>query len=354
MILAIDQGTTSARAILFGRDGQLLDTSQYELPQHFPGDGWVEHDPEDIWSLTLKACRDVIGRQGMPEAIGITNQRETVMVWDRQTGEPIHRAIVWQDRRTSETCAALKAAGHEATVTAKTGLVIDPYFSATKIAWILDHVPGARERAERGELAAGTVDTFLLWRLTGGAVHATDATNASRTSLFDISAQAWDEELCALFGVPKTLLPEVTDCAGELGRTVPDLFGAPILIGGIPGDQQAALIGQAAFAPGMVKSTYGTGCFVVLNTGEARVASGHKLLSTVGYRVGGKVTYALRDLTSDEVLTTGTVNSFTGYSTTGSTVATLAAQRSAHERLAVILADQIVTRLIAHSPNLPQ
>ncbi|MEM9234231.1 MAG: FGGY family carbohydrate kinase, partial [Pseudomonadota bacterium] len=257
-ILAIDQGTTSARAIIFDRAGRLRDTAQYELPQHFPDDGWVEHDPEDIWQLTLRARRDVIGRQGMPVSIGITNQRETVIVWDRATGEPVHRALVWQDRRTSGVCQTLRAAGHEELVASRTGLVIDPYFSGSKIAWILDHVPGARERARKGELAAGTVDSFLLWRLTGGQVHATDATNASRTSLFDIHRQAWDEELCALFRVPLSMLPEVTDCAAELGQTSADLFGEPIPIGGMAGDQHAALIGQAAFRPGMVKSTYGT------------------------------------------------------------------------------------------------
>ena len=292
-LLAIDQGTTSARAILFGRDGRPLDIAQYELPQHFPDDGWVEHDAEDIWELTLKSCRDVIGRHGSPRAIGITNQRETVIVWDRATGEPIHRAIVWQDRRTAGVCRTLRAGGHEALIARKTGLVVDPYFSAAKIAWILDHVPGARDRARKGELAAGTVDSFLLWRLTGGKVHATDATNASRTSLFDISRQAWDEELCALFRVPMNLLPEVKDCAAEFGRTDPALFGEEILIGGVAGDQHAALIGQAAFRPGMVKSTYGTGCFAVLNTGADLCRSENKLLTTMAYRLGGEPTYAL-------------------------------------------------------------
>ena len=292
-LLALDQGTTSARAILFDRAGRLVDQAQYPLPQHFPEDGWVEHDPDDIWELTLKAARDLTSRHGAPAALGITNQRETVIVWDRQTGEPIHRAIVWQDRRTAGVCRTLKAEGHEERIAAKTGLVIDPYFSAAKIAWILDHVPGARERADRGELAAGTVDSFLLWRLTGGQVHATDASNASRTSLFDISAQEWDEELCKLFRVPMSLLPEVRDCSGEFGHTVSDLFGEPVLIGGVAGDQHAALIGQGAFSPGMVKSTYGTGCFAVLNTGTTLARSEHRLLSTVGYRIGGEVTYAL-------------------------------------------------------------
>ncbi|RFB06321.1 glycerol kinase GlpK [Parvularcula marina] len=293
-ILAIDQGTTSARAILFSRNGQPLDAAQYELPQHFPDDGWVEHDAEDIWSLTLKACRDVIARADAPPVgIGITNQRETVIVWDRKSGEPIHRAIVWQDRRTADVCRGLREADHEEKVAAKTGLVIDPYFSATKLAWLLDHVPGARARAEKGELAAGTVESFLLWRLTGGQVHASDATNASRTSLFDIHRQQWDQELCDIFRVPMSLLPEVTDCAHDFGATDPALFGTAIPIGGMAGDQQAALIGQGAFRPGLVKSTYGTGCFAVLNTGSTPVRSGHKLLSTVGYRLGGEVTYAL-------------------------------------------------------------
>ncbi|GAB4173266.1 MAG: glycerol kinase GlpK [Thalassobaculales bacterium] len=293
-ILAIDQGTTSTRAILFAADGAIRAVAQRELPQSFPAEGWVEHDPERIWADTVAVCREALARaDAVPAAIGITNQRETVVVWERATGRPIHPAIVWQDRRTAAATAALREAGHEAMVSARTGLLLDPYFSATKIAWILDHVPGARAAAAEGLLACGTIDSFLLWRLTGGRVHATDASNASRTSLFDIARQQWDEELCALFGVPPGMLPEVLDCAGQFGRCEPGVFGQAVPITGIAGDQQAATIGQACFAEGEVKSTYGTGCFAVLNTGGRLVQSRHKLLSTVAWRLGGHTTYAL-------------------------------------------------------------
>jgi glycerol kinase len=296
-ILAIDQGTTSSRAIVFRGDCSIAAVAQQEYPQHFPQSGWVEHDPEDIWRTVLATSRDAIAGAGLTArdiaAIGIANQRETTLVWDRATHKPIHNAIVWQDRRTAPLCSALREAGAEAQVAARTGLLLDPYFSATKIAWLLDHVPGARARAERGELAFGTVDSFLLWRLTTGAVHATDATNASRTALYDIHVNAWSDELCALFGVPKVMLPDVRDCAAEYGMTAPALFGSPIPIRGIAGDQQAALMGQACFAPGMMKSTYGTGCFAILNTGARPVASRHRLLSTIAYRLGGETAYGL-------------------------------------------------------------
>ncbi len=296
-ILAIDQGTTSTRAILFDRNAQPVATDQREFTQHYPQSGWVEHDPEDIWRDTLATMRAAIVGSGISASdiagIGITNQRETVVVWDRATGDPVHRAIVWQDRRTAQVCATLKDTGHEASVRAKTGLLLDPYFSATKIAWILDNVEGARARAEAGELAFGTIDCFLLWRLTGGAVHATDVTNAGRTLLYDIHAQRWDEDLCALFDVPKALLPQVHDNSHIFGATAPGLFDAAIPIAGMAGDQQAALFGQACFEAGTAKSTYGTGCFVLLNTGEQAVVSDHRLLTTPAYRLGGRMTYAV-------------------------------------------------------------
>jgi glycerol kinase len=297
VIVAIDQGTTSSRAIVFGRDLSIRAVAQQEFTQHFPASGWVEHDPEEIWTSVVETVRAALAKAGVVAAdvagIGITNQRETTLVWDRATGKALHRAIVWQDRRTSAVCARLKAEGHEALVQARSGLVIDPYFSGTKIAWILDSVAGAPPRAERGELAFGTVDSFLLWRLTGGRVHATDATNASRTMLFDIHRGVWDEELCRLLGVPMALLPEVRDCAAAFGTTEPGLFGGAIAIGGMAGDQQAATVGQACFRPGMMKSTYGTGCFALLNTGGEAVASKAKLLTTIAYQLGGKRTYAL-------------------------------------------------------------
>jgi glycerol kinase len=296
-ILAIDQGTTSSRAIVFRGDCSIAAVAQQEFPQHFPQSGWVEHEPEDIWRTVLATSRDAIAKAGLTArdiaAIGIANQRETTLVWDRATGIPIHSAIVWQDRRTAPMCRRLKDAGAEAQVAARTGLLLDPYFSATKVAWLLDRVPDARARAERGELAFGTVDSFLLWRLTAGAVHATDATNASRTALYDIHANAWSDDLCALFGVPRAMLPDVRDCAADYGVTGPALFGAAIPIRGMAGDQQAALMGQACFAPGMMKSTYGTGCFAILNTGSRPVASRHRLLSTIAYRLGGETAYGL-------------------------------------------------------------
>jgi glycerol kinase len=296
-ILAIDQGTTSSRAIVFRRDCSVVAVVAQEFAQHFPQSGWVEHDPEDIWRTVLATSRGAIAKAGLTgrdiAAIGIANQRETALLWDRATGKPLHNAIVWQDRRTAPMCRRLKDAGAEAQVAARTGLLLDPYFSASKIAWLLDHVPGARARAERGELAFGTVDSFLLWRLTAGAVHATDPTNASRTALYDIHANAWSDGLCALFGVPRPVLPDVRDCAADYGLTAPELFGASIPIRGIAGDQQAALIGQACFLPGMMKSTYGTGCFAILNTGATAMRSRHRLLSTIAYRLGGATTYGL-------------------------------------------------------------
>ncbi|MEO0347003.1 MAG: glycerol kinase GlpK, partial [Pseudomonadota bacterium] len=296
-LLAIDQGTTSSRAVVYDAALAPVASAQREFSQHFPQSGWVEHDADEIWDGVVAVCRDAMAEAGIEASwiagIGITNQRETTVIWDRATGKPIAKAIVWQDRRTAEHCRTLEAAGHGATVSERTGLRLDPYFSATKIGWLLDHVEGARARAEAGELAFGTIDTFLLWRLTGGDVHATDATNASRTALFDISAQRWDDDLLQIFGVPHSLLPEVRDCAAEFGATSPSLFGAPIPVRGIAGDQQAALIGQACFAPGMTKSTYGTGCFVISNTGDTLLRSKNQLLSTVGYRLDGVVTYAL-------------------------------------------------------------
>ncbi|MFA5121490.1 glycerol kinase GlpK [Zavarzinia sp.] len=296
-ILAIDQGTTSTRAILFSEDGTPGVEARRELRQIYPAEGWVEHDGEEIWAATLEVVREVLGHAGVAArdiaAIGITNQRETTLVWERKTGRLLHHAIVWQDRRTAETCARLKAQGAEALVTARTGLLLDPYFSGTKLAWILDHVPEARRLAARGELAFGTVDCYLLWRLTGGKVHATDATNAARTLLYDIHAQRWDPELLDLLGIDASLLPEVRDSAGDFGATDPGLFGAAIPIRGIAGDQQAAAVGQACLAPGTIKATYGTGCFVLVNTGDCAIASGHRLLSTVALRLGGRASYAL-------------------------------------------------------------
>jgi glycerol kinase len=293
--LAIDQGTTSTRAILFDSTAQPVAIAQRELQQHYPRLGWVEHDPEDIWRDSLAVSREALEGVDIQRvaAIGITNQRETAVVWNRSTGEPVHRAIVWQDRRTAERCAELKTDGAEALISERTGLLLDPYFSATKVAWILDNVPAARARAERGELAFGTVDSFLLHRLTGGSVHATDVTNASRTSLFDIRNNRWDPELCRLFRVPEAMLPAVHENSRIFGTTAPGLFDAAIPIAGMAGDQQAALFGQACFEPGMAKSTYGTGCFMLLNTGEEAVRSKHRLLTTPAWRIGGRTTYAL-------------------------------------------------------------
>jgi len=296
-LLAIDQGTTSSRAILFTASGQIHATSQQEFPQHFPQDGWVEHDPADIRQSVIDTCRDVIDRAGIEprqiRAAGITNQRETTIVWDRHTGEPIYNAIVWQDRRTSKYCERLRAEGLEPMINDRTGLLIDPYFSATKVRWILNEVSGARERAERGELAFGTVDSFLLWHLTKGRVHRTDATNASRTLLFNIHTQQWDPELLALFEIPANMLPQVMDSSDDFGVIDEALLGQEIPVYGVAGDQQAALFGQTCFHEGMAKSTYGTGCFLVLNTGPRALKSEHRLLTTVAYRLDGRPTYAL-------------------------------------------------------------
>ncbi len=296
-LLAIDQGTTSSRAILFDESARILGVAQQEFTQFFPRDGWVEHDPEEIWQTTVDVVREVIRSGSIPAeqiaAIGITNQRETTVVWDRHTGEPIHRAIVWQDRRTADECEALKAAGFESTVTGKTGLLLDPYFSGTKLKWLLDHVEGARTRARAGDLLFGTIDSWLLWRLTAGRSHKTDATNASRTLLFNIHTQQWDEEILQKLDIPVGMLPEVQDCASDFGSTDPALFGASIPVSGMAGDQQAALIGQCCFEKGMTKSTYGTGCFVIMNTGKTPTASDNRLLTTVAYRLNGEVTYGL-------------------------------------------------------------
>jgi len=292
-ILAIDQGTTSSRAIVFDGHGAPLAMAQREFAQRYPRPGWVEHDPEAIWDSTVAVCREALAAAGPVAGIGITNQRETTLVWDRDSGKPLYPAIVWQDRRTADRCEALRAKGLSGLFRERTGLVLDPYFSGTKIGWILDHVDGARARAEAGRLAFGTVDTWLIWRLTGGAVHATDATNASRTLLFDIHAQAWDDALLAHLGVPRAMLPEVRDSAADFGTTRAEVLGAALPIAGVAGDQQAATAGQACLRPGMVKSTYGTGCFAVMNTGADAVASHHGLLTTVAYRVDGRTTYAL-------------------------------------------------------------
>jgi glycerol kinase len=296
-ILAIDQGTTSTRSILFGPDAAPLATAQKEFRQIYPHPGWVEHDPTDIWDTTLSTMREVLSQAGLTAAdvaaIGITNQRETTLVWSRETGETIGNAIVWQDRRTADFCAKLEAEGRGDIVSERTGLLLDSYFSATKIRWMLENIPGARARAERGELAFGTVDTYLLWRLTNGAVHATDATNASRTLLFNIRTGEWDEDLLRLFGVPASLLPEVRDTAGELGVAAAEHLGRAIPILSVVGDQQSALVGQACLEPGMVKATYGTGGFVLLNTGAALVRSHHRLVTTIAYQWAGTRHYAL-------------------------------------------------------------
>jgi len=296
-LLALDQGTTSSRAIVFDLKGRITGVGQIELPQVYPAPGWVEHDPERLFADTVAAARQALTAAGLEArdiaAIGITNQRETTVLWERATGRPLHNAIVWQDRRTASLCEQLRRDGHEALVGRRSGLLLDPYFSATKLAWLLDHVPGARERARRGELAAGTVDTWLLWRLTGGRVHATDASNAARTMLFNIHDQCWDDDLLDLFDIPGTLLPEVRDSAADFGWTDPGLLGAALPVRGIAGDQQAATFGQAAFEPGMGKATYGTGCFALVNTGPTPVTSQNRLLTTVAWRLQGRVTYAL-------------------------------------------------------------
>lgn len=297
IILAIDQGTTSSRAIAFSTKLKPLGSGQKEFRQFYPKSGWVEHDPEEIWAGVMAVAKAAIRKaKAKPQdvrAIGITNQRETVVIWNRRTGKPIHKAIVWQDRRTAPLCSQLKAAGHERLFTERTGLLLDPYFSGTKIRWLLDNVKGARERAEKGELAFGTIDSFLIWRLTGGKVHATDATNASRTLLYNIHTGQWDDTLLRILGIPASLLPEVKDCAADFGMADPKLLGAAIPICGVAGDQQAATVGQACFEPGMMKSTYGTGCFALLNTGSTAVRSQNRLLTTVAYQLDGKRTYAL-------------------------------------------------------------
>ncbi|MEC3862135.1 glycerol kinase GlpK [Mesobacterium sp. TK19101] len=294
-VLAIDQGTTSSRAIVFDASLTPVASAQEEFAQYYPASGWVEHDPADLWQSVLRVCKAALEQAGVAPGqvagIGITNQRETTLLWDRATGEPLHNAIVWQDRRTSDLCQALKAEGHEAMVTERTGLLLDPYFSGTKLRWLLDTVPGARTRAEAGELAFGTVDTWLIWNLTGGASHLTDATNAARTMLYDIRRGRWSRTMCDLLGVPMSLLPEVRDCAADFGETT--LLGGRIPILGVAGDQQAATLGQGCFAPGMMKSTYGTGCFALLNTGTFPVSSQNRLLTTIAYQLDGRVTYAL-------------------------------------------------------------
>ncbi len=296
-LLAIDQGTTSTRAIVFDAQGRPVADAQKELPQHFPRSGWVEHDPEDIWRDTVASLRGALDKAGLTArdmaGIGITNQRETVVVWDRETGEAVHNAIVWQDRRGAPLCERLRRAGHEPLIQRRTGLLVDSYFSASKLAWLLDNVEGARARAEKGELAFGTIDSFLLWRLTGGRVHATDATNAARTMLYDIRRQCWDDELLSLLNVPRALLPEVRACDAEFGHSDAELLGASIPIAGMAGDQQAATVGQACLDEGMMKSTYGTGCFALMNTGTTAPISRNRLLTTIAYRIGGETTYAL-------------------------------------------------------------
>ncbi|WP_027328529.1 glycerol kinase GlpK [Marinimicrobium agarilyticum] len=296
LILAIDQGTTSSRAIIFDPKGRMVARAQQEFSQHFPDDGWVEHNPEEIWQVTCQVCQEVLNQlpDGQTVAgIGITNQRETTVVWDKDTGTPAYPAIVWQDRRTAERCRALAAEGLEDDTRARTGLLLDPYFSATKIAWILDNVENARAKAEQGQLLFGTMDTWLIWKFTGGRVHATDATNASRTLLYNINDQCWDPMLLERFGVPEAMLPDVKDCAADFGRAIEGLDGTELPIAGVAGDQQAAMIGQACFEPGMIKSTYGTGCFALMNIGETPRLSQHRLLTTIAYRFNGKPTYAL-------------------------------------------------------------
>ena len=294
-VMAIDQGTTSSRAILFDASLNITALAQEEFPQHYPASGWVEHDPVDLWQTTQNVCRAALAKANLEAkdiaAIGITNQRETTLVWEKATGKPIHNAIVWQDRRTADFCAEMVAAGHEETVTATTGLLFDPYFSSTKLKWILDQVDGSRQRAQNGELLFGTVDTYIIWQLTNGASHVTDATNAARTMLYDIHKGAWSETMCQMLDIPMEMLPDVKDCAANFGTT--DLIGAPIPILGVAGDQQAATVGQACFEPGMMKSTYGTGCFALINTGDTPVRSQNRLLTTIGYQLGGKPTYAL-------------------------------------------------------------
>ena len=293
-ILAIDQGTTSTRAILFDAAGRACNTVQIELTQHYPQPGWVEHDPDEIWRSVVSVCREAAAAADRRiVAIGITNQRETTVLWERATGAPVHNAIVWQDRRTAERCELWQRQGLGEIVAQRTGLVIDPYFSASKIAWLLGSAPGVRERARTGEIVFGTIDSYLLWRLSGGRRHATDVTNASRTMLFDIRRLAWDTDLLKAFDIPDEILPEVMETDGDFGATIPELLGAAIPLAGVAGDQQSALIGQACFRPGMVKSTYGTGAFALLNTGREPAVSRHRLLTTIAYRLRGETAYAL-------------------------------------------------------------
>jgi len=296
-VLALDQGTTSSRALVIGEDGEIRASAQREVTQHYPQPGWVEHDAEEIWATQLGTASEALARANVAArevcAIGLTNQRETVVLWDRATGRPLAPAIVWQDRRTRMRCDQLRAAGHEPRVMQRTGLVLDPYFSATKIAWLLDHLPGARARAQAGELACGTIDSWLAWNLTRGALHVTDASNASRTALFDLHTGDWSDELCALFDVPRALLPRVVDSSGVVGTSAPDLLGAAIPIAGIAGDQQAALFGQRCVSPGMAKNTYGTGCFMLMHTGTVPIVSTQRLLTTVAWRIDGRLEYAL-------------------------------------------------------------
>lgn len=296
-ILSIDQGTTSSRAIVFAKDASIVAQAQQEFAQHYPHDGWVEHDPEDIWSTTLEVCQQAITaatKKGAKiAAIGVTNQRETTLVWNKATGKAVYNAIVWQDRRTAQQCRTLQQAGHLDDVQKRTGLLLDPYFSASKVAWILDNVPQARQQAEAGELAFGTIDSFLIWRLTGGQMHATEVTNASRTNLFNIHTLAWDPKLLEIFNVPEAILPEVKECADDFGQTKQGLFDYVIPIAGVAGDQQAASIGQCCFNQGDIKSTYGTGCFMLVNTGDQALLSKNKLLTTVAYTIKGQTHYAL-------------------------------------------------------------
>lgn len=296
-LMAIDQGTTSTRAVIYDTGLHQITSAQQEFPQQFPASGWVEHDPEAIWTSVKRVCRQAVSDAGVDPAaivgVGITNQRETTVVWERGTGRPVYDAIVWQDRRTAERCRALSDRGLDSVVSQKTGLRLDPYFSATKLAWILDNVPGARKKADAGELAFGTIDSYLIWRLTGGAAHKTDATNASRTNLYNIHEHQWDAELADLFDVPMDMLPEVCDCTADFGTVDPDIFGAAPRILGVAGDQQAALFGQACFSPGMVKSTYGTGCFVIAHTGSEALTSGNQLLTTIASKINGEVSYGL-------------------------------------------------------------
>ncbi|WP_238364154.1 glycerol kinase GlpK [Mesobacterium pallidum] len=293
-VLAIDQGTTSSRAIVFDDRMRIAAQASQEFTQYFPRSGWVEHDPEEIWQSVVATARAALKAVGAPVAgIGITNQRETVVVWDRKTGRPIHNAIVWQDRRTAPYCAELRAAGHDRLITERTGLLADPYFSGTKVKWLLDTVEGARAKAEAGDLLFGTIDSYLIWRMTGGDTHVTDATNAARTMLYDIHAGDWSDEICGILGIPMAMLPEVRDCASDFGTCAAEHFGTALPILGVAGDQQAATLGQACFEPGMLKSTYGTGCFALLNTGKSPVASQNRLLTTIAYQLDGEVTYAL-------------------------------------------------------------